>query len=378
MIAAAQFPRMKAAAALYGVDMVTDKPDSPHLMLASDIKGELYVGFAENDPAVPATVVPALDAALKEAGTTHRTGNVHGHASRLLLRRAPDYNAVAAEATLGQAVRPLGPQPQVTHRMRMPYASQHSRPDGKLHYEVHGERLSRAAVRAGIPELAHRALAHQPRHARACRRTGSIPFAALSRPLPADRARRAQRGRVARAAHARPTTGTTYTATHLALLDHLGVDAMPRHGRVHRRVVRAVRSRRRGPDLVSALVLQNPIGLSTVNRAALDRRVRQVGRRRCAAGPDIDPAQLPGFPPAHVRRRLHLQRVARIRRAAARFPMLLMPGDDMVHRRRIARTTSRRRRSVEVLVPWKGVALRDMRDAPRARIPDRSTRSAMQ
>src|ERR1700712_3306913 len=37
--AAARFPRMKAAASLYGIDMVSAAPDSPHLLLP-DIKGE--------------------------------------------------------------------------------------------------------------------------------------------------------------------------------------------------------------------------------------------------------------------------------------------------------------------------------------------------
>ena len=71
MTVAAKYSRMKAAAALYGVDMVTDKPDSPH-KLAKDIEGELYVGFAGHDPAVPATTPPALEAALKAAGTNSR------------------------------------------------------------------------------------------------------------------------------------------------------------------------------------------------------------------------------------------------------------------------------------------------------------------
>jgi carboxymethylenebutenolidase len=48
----AKYSRMKAAAALYGVDMVTDKADSPH-KLAKDITGELYVGFAGHDPRCP-------------------------------------------------------------------------------------------------------------------------------------------------------------------------------------------------------------------------------------------------------------------------------------------------------------------------------------
>ena len=43
---AARFPtRMVACASLYGVGIVTDKEDSPHLTL-SQVKGELYFGFA--------------------------------------------------------------------------------------------------------------------------------------------------------------------------------------------------------------------------------------------------------------------------------------------------------------------------------------------
>jgi carboxymethylenebutenolidase len=47
--AAAFFPhRIKAAASLYGVGIITDKEDSPHLFL-DKIRGELYYAFAETD-----------------------------------------------------------------------------------------------------------------------------------------------------------------------------------------------------------------------------------------------------------------------------------------------------------------------------------------
>jgi carboxymethylenebutenolidase len=52
----AHFPhRMAAAASLYGVGIITDKGDSPHLLL-DKIKGELYYAFAETDHAVPAHI----------------------------------------------------------------------------------------------------------------------------------------------------------------------------------------------------------------------------------------------------------------------------------------------------------------------------------
>ena len=66
---AAHYPSwIKAAASLYGVGIVTDKEDSPHLLL-DQVQGELYYGFAECDQHVPDHVIPALRDALKVAGT---------------------------------------------------------------------------------------------------------------------------------------------------------------------------------------------------------------------------------------------------------------------------------------------------------------------
>jgi len=52
-----------AAASLYGVSIVTDAPDTPH-KLASNMNGELYLGFAETDQWVPDNVIPDLKAEL--------------------------------------------------------------------------------------------------------------------------------------------------------------------------------------------------------------------------------------------------------------------------------------------------------------------------
>jgi len=98
LAAAARYPRMKAAAALYGVDMVTDAPDSPHLGIPN-VKGELYVGFAEHDPAVAPHVVPALKSALDNAGTRHVLETVAGTHHGFMFAIRPDFNPVAAEAT---------------------------------------------------------------------------------------------------------------------------------------------------------------------------------------------------------------------------------------------------------------------------------------
>ena len=84
LTAAATYPaEFAAVAAFYGTRMVTDKPDSPHL-LADGIKAELYLGFAEEDQHVPDNVVPDLRAALDAAGVTYGlevwAGTRHGFA----------------------------------------------------------------------------------------------------------------------------------------------------------------------------------------------------------------------------------------------------------------------------------------------------------
>jgi carboxymethylenebutenolidase len=64
--AAARFPdQVKAAASIYGVRLVTDAPDSPHLA-AARVKGELYVGCAETDHWAPPEMVEALTKALAD------------------------------------------------------------------------------------------------------------------------------------------------------------------------------------------------------------------------------------------------------------------------------------------------------------------------
>lgn len=71
--AAGTFPeRFAASASLYGVGIVTDQADSPHL-LANRIQGELYLGFAATDDYVPENVIPEITAALDAHGVTHNT-----------------------------------------------------------------------------------------------------------------------------------------------------------------------------------------------------------------------------------------------------------------------------------------------------------------
>lgn len=72
LAAAAAFPeRIHSVAAIHGARMVTDKPDSPHLM-APQIHCETYVGCAEIDKWAPPADIATLEAAFKAAGTPHR------------------------------------------------------------------------------------------------------------------------------------------------------------------------------------------------------------------------------------------------------------------------------------------------------------------
>jgi len=66
--AAARYPdRVKAAASIYGVKLVTDEPDSPHL-LARRAKGELYIACAETDPHAPQAMIDSLEKFLRADG----------------------------------------------------------------------------------------------------------------------------------------------------------------------------------------------------------------------------------------------------------------------------------------------------------------------
>ena len=88
--------RFAATASLYGVKIVTDAPDSPHL-LVDKIKGEIYYGFAETDPSVPENVIPALKAALDKAGVKYRLEVLPGTQHGFCFPERPVYAAAASE-----------------------------------------------------------------------------------------------------------------------------------------------------------------------------------------------------------------------------------------------------------------------------------------
>jgi len=97
MDAASHFPdRVTAAASIYGVQLVTDKPDSPHLVYEKS-QAELYFACAETDHWAPPEMVKALrdhlTAAKANAEVEHYPGVEHGFA----FPQRPVYNRDAAE-----------------------------------------------------------------------------------------------------------------------------------------------------------------------------------------------------------------------------------------------------------------------------------------
>ena len=91
--AAGTFPeRFGAIASLYGVGIVTEEDDSPHL-LAGRIKAELYLGFAEHDP-----FVPELSEALQANSVPHAIETHPGTEHGFCFPERPGYVEDAAES----------------------------------------------------------------------------------------------------------------------------------------------------------------------------------------------------------------------------------------------------------------------------------------
>ena len=96
--AAARWPdRIAAGASIYGTRLVTDAPDSPHIM-AKKAKADLYFGCAERDHYVPLEMIEALKTQLAADDVRNAEVEIYpaaGHGFAFPLRAA--YNKAAAE-----------------------------------------------------------------------------------------------------------------------------------------------------------------------------------------------------------------------------------------------------------------------------------------
>lgn len=95
--AAAAYPDdFSAVASYYGVGIVTDQPDSPHLNAAA-IRAELYLAFAEKDHYVPDQIVADLPGILEAAGARFRVESYPGTDHGFAFPKRPAFVKPAAE-----------------------------------------------------------------------------------------------------------------------------------------------------------------------------------------------------------------------------------------------------------------------------------------
>lgn len=94
---AARYPdRVAAAASIYGVQLVTDKADSPHLA-AQKAKAELYFACAETDHWAPLEMVEALDQSVKANNLNAEVELYHGVEHGFAFPQRAAYDKAAAE-----------------------------------------------------------------------------------------------------------------------------------------------------------------------------------------------------------------------------------------------------------------------------------------
>lgn len=142
----------------------------------------------------------------------------------------------------------------------------------------------------------------------------------------------------------------SYTADHLALIAHLKVKQCHVMGACIG-VSFALALAQEAPGLVTALVLQNPIGLSDDNRPVIDKEFYawvDEQRKKGEADPDIIEA---------FRRNMFgndfLFSVTRKFVSECQIPMFLMPGSDRMHAVTISADIERLAPIVEVMPDWK-------------------------
>ena len=88
--------RIHAAASIYGVALVSDKPDSPHLA-PQRTDARLYFGCAETDPYAPQEMIDQLQAEIAAKGGNAEVEIYPGTGHGFAFPSRPVYNKAAAE-----------------------------------------------------------------------------------------------------------------------------------------------------------------------------------------------------------------------------------------------------------------------------------------
>jgi carboxymethylenebutenolidase len=95
-IAAAHPDRVAALAAFHPGGLVTDAPDSPHRS-AGRLTGELYFGFADQDPSMNADQIATLERTLDDVGARYRAEVYKGARHGYTMADTPAFNEDARE-----------------------------------------------------------------------------------------------------------------------------------------------------------------------------------------------------------------------------------------------------------------------------------------
>jgi carboxymethylenebutenolidase len=95
-IAAAYPDRVAALGGFHTGGMVTEDPESPHL-LAPSVSAEVYWGHADQDHSMTPESIATLDAAMDDAGVNHTTELYEGAEHGYTMSDMGAYNEAAAE-----------------------------------------------------------------------------------------------------------------------------------------------------------------------------------------------------------------------------------------------------------------------------------------
>jgi carboxymethylenebutenolidase len=95
-IATSQPDRVAALAAFHPGGLVTDAPDSPHRS-AKEMRSELYLGFADQDPSMSAEQIATLEHSLDEAGARYRAEVYEGAKHGYTMADTPAFDEAARE-----------------------------------------------------------------------------------------------------------------------------------------------------------------------------------------------------------------------------------------------------------------------------------------
>jgi pimeloyl-ACP methyl ester carboxylesterase len=147
----------------------------------------------------------------------------------------------------------------------------------------------------------------------------------------------------------------SYTEDHLALLRHLGITRCHVMGACIG-VSFALSLAEAQPGLVSAMVLQNPIGLAG-NRETVQGEFDQWAKQ-VASWPGVDASLLPGIGQRMFGRDF-LYSVTREFVASCDVPIFLMPGDDKMHPTETSADILRLAPNARQVYPWKGPQYRE-------------------